>query len=61
MLIIVCNVLFPLGLAGLEFSRSGDSVAIVILATLYALLLKLSLVDTRLSQEGMPSQRHPLR
>ena len=61
MLTIVCSVLFPLGLAGLEFSRSGDSVAIVILVTLYAELLKLSLVDTRLSQEGMPSQLHPLR
>mmetsp|Transcript_82305 Transcript_82305/g.266464 ORF Transcript_82305/g.266464 Transcript_82305/m.266464 type:complete len:914 (+) Transcript_82305:60-2801(+) len=53
MMIIVCSVLFPLGLAGSSFLSSGTAALQVLLGNVYALLLKLSLMDvTHRDQEA---------
>merc|ERR1740120_641229 len=42
-MMIVCSILFPLGLSGVSFMSSGWSAMAVLLGNLYALLFKTSL------------------
>eukprot|EP00746_Dinoflagellata_sp_MGD_P138201 gnl/MRDRNA2_/MRDRNA2_71895_c0_seq1.p1 gnl/MRDRNA2_/MRDRNA2_71895_c0~~gnl/MRDRNA2_/MRDRNA2_71895_c0_seq1.p1 ORF type:complete len:949 (+),score=114.72 gnl/MRDRNA2_/MRDRNA2_71895_c0_seq1:127-2973(+) len=45
MLILVCSFQFPLGLAGPFFVRSGVAAASILLANVYSLCLKLTIMD----------------
>jgi len=62
MKIIVCSLIFPIGLQGPEFVASRTSAIVVLLANTYALLLKLATIDLfSYSEEPTWLHLHALR
>lgn len=61
MMMIMCSILFPLGLLGTHFLVSAKSATAVILGNFYALLLKFSLLDVTNRSQPDQLEFHAIR